>query len=120
MPLANAAGVYVNVPSDATAGWVLNRAVFVLPVTLKVSVCAASSAGPALIAVAHDATVCGPAFSMTVWFGPAVKLGASLTAVTVIVNDCGADVSTPPAAVPPLSCSTSVMVAMPLAFAAGV
>ena len=53
MPLANGAGVYVNVPSDATAGWVLNRAVFVLPVTLKVSVCAASSAGPALIAVAH-------------------------------------------------------------------
>ena len=47
-----------------------------------------------------------------------MKLGASLTPVTVIVNDCGAEVSTPPSAVPPLSCATSVIVALPLAFAA--
>ena len=49
-----------------------------------------------------------------------VLTGASLTAVTVIVNDCAPDVSTPPFAVPPLSWATSVIVATPLAFAAGV
>ena len=49
-----------------------------------------------------------------------MKLGASLTAVTVIVKVCGADVSTPPLAVPPLSESVSVIVAVPLALGAGV
>ncbi len=46
--------------------------------------------------------------------------GASLTAVTVIVNVCVADVSTPPPAVPPSSTAASVIVAEPLASAAGV
>src|SRR2546422_962995 len=46
--------------------------------------------------------------------------GVSATALTVIVNDCGPDVSTPPFAVPPLSCSVSVIVDVPKAFAAGV
>ncbi len=45
-------------------------------------------------------------------------MGASLTGVTVIVNICGADVSTPPFAVPPLSCATSVIVAVPKALGA--
>ena len=56
-----------------------------------------------MIAVAQPGTVCAPASSSTVWFAPFVKLGASLTGVTVIVKVCAALVSTPPLAVPPLS-----------------
>ena len=54
--------------------------------------------------------------------GPAgtVLTGASLTAVTLMTKVCGAEVSTPPFAVPPLSCRVNVIVAVPLAFAAGV
>ena len=91
-----------------------------LPVTTKVSVWPLSLAGPALMPVAQPATVCAPASSSTVWSAPFVKLGASLTAVTVIVKVCAALVSTPPLAVPPLSCSVTVTVAVPLALAAGV
>ena len=48
-----------------------------------------------------------------------MKLGASLTGVTVMVNVCAALVSTPPLAVPPLSCGKlTVTVAVPLASAA--
>ena len=39
---------------------------------------------------------------------------------TVIVKDCGADVSTPPLAMPPLSCSVKVIVAVPNLLPAGV
>ena len=49
-----------------------------------------------------------------------MKLGASFTAVTVIVKVCEALVSAPLLAVPALSCSCTVTVAVPLAFAAGV
>ena len=35
-----------------------------------------------------------------------------------MVNICGAEVLTPPLAVPPLSCATSVIVAVPKAFGA--
>ena len=66
VPATPGASVYVSVPVDDTAGPALNSAGLVLPVTLKVSVCAASSAGPALIAVAHGVTVCAPEFSVTV------------------------------------------------------
>src|ERR1041385_2880145 len=45
--------------------------------------------------------------------------GVSAIGLTVIVKLCGADVSWPPLAVPPLSTSTIVMVAMPFAFGAG-
>ena len=50
----------------------------------------------------------------------APMVGASLTAVTVIVNVGGAVLSTPPFAVPPSSCAVTVTVAVPFAFAAGV
>jgi hypothetical protein len=40
--------------------------------------------------------------------------------VTITVNDCGADVLTPPFAVPPLSLKTTVMIALPTWFGAGV
>ena len=43
------------------------------------------SLGPSLMDVAQ-ATDVGPSFSGTDWFEPLLKLGASLTAVTVIVN----------------------------------
>ena len=49
-----------------------------------------------------------------------VKLGASLTAVTVMVKVWVALVSTPPLAVPPSSWMLTVTVAVPLALAAGV
>jgi hypothetical protein len=46
--------------------------------------------------------------------------GASLTAVTVMLKVCGAEVFSPPSAVPPLSCRTKVTAALPLASGAGV
>ena len=46
--------------------------------------------------------------------------GASFTGFTVIVNEAGVDVSCPPLAVPPSSLSTTSMVAVPDASAAGV
>src|SRR5829696_3473897 len=48
-----------------------------------------------------------------------ILTGGSLTAFTVIVNVCSAEVSCPPLAVPPLSFSTTVIVAVPLALNAG-
>ncbi len=49
-----------------------------------------------------------------------VKVGGSLTGVTVMVNVWSALVSTPPLAVPPLSWTWTVTVAVPVAFGAGV
>src|SRR5947207_8659330 len=66
------------------------------------------------------AALYGSESSCTLTLPPLVNDGASLTAVTLIVNVCGADVSTPPFAVPPLSCATTVTVALPFAFAADV
>jgi hypothetical protein len=103
-----------------TAGATLKSVGLLFPVTLNVRVCPASSAGPALSPVAQTATVCAPASSRMVSFGPTVKPGASLTPVIVTVKVCGADVSTPPLAVPPLSCSVRVIVAVPTAPGAGV
>jgi hypothetical protein len=110
----------VSVPVESTAGPALKSAAFVLFVTSNVSVWPASSAGPALIAVAQVATVWVPESSATDSFAPAVKLGASFTPVTVIEKVCAAETSTPPSAVPPLSCSVSVIVAVPTALTAGV
>jgi hypothetical protein len=89
-------------------------------VAVNVTVCADSSAGPALMAVAQPATVCAPESSRALWSAPFVKLGASLTGVTVMVKDCEALVSTPPPAVPPLSCAATLIVALPLALGAAV
>ena len=103
-------------PFEATAGCALKSALLSL-LTLKVTVWPLSSAGPAEIAVAQLATLCAPASSLTVWSAPLVKLGASLTATTVMVKVCGAEVSTPPFAVPPSSCAVTVTVAVPFALA---
>ena len=101
------------------AGWEENRALLLFD-TMKLSVCPASSAGPALMAVAQPAALCAPVSSATVWSAPFVKLGASLTATTVILKLCGAEASMPPLASPPESCRTTVKLASPLASAAGV
>ena len=49
-----------------------------------------------------------------------MKLGGSLTGVTVMVKVCGAEVSMPPLAVPPSSIKRTVTVALPLALGATV
>jgi hypothetical protein len=84
-PLAFSSGVYLSVPSGLTLGE-LKKRVLRTTITLKVSVWPASSAGPALIAVAQPVTICAPASSATIWSGPTVKEGGSFTAATVIVT----------------------------------
>src|SRR3954469_23596480 len=101
------------------AGCTENSALLLL-LTMKFSAWPLSSAGPPLISVAHAVTVCAPLSWVADWLAPLVKLGASLTAVTVTVKVCVALVSMPPLATPPLSCSCTVTVAEPLALAAGV
>ena len=64
------------------AGGVENSALLLL-LTMKFTVWLDSFDGPALMAVAQLATVCAPAFRATDWSAPLVKLGVSLTAVTV-------------------------------------
>src|SRR5215208_3361063 len=86
---------------------------------MKSTACVDSFAGPLEIDVAQGVTVCAPASSSLVWSAPLVKLGASLTGLTVIVNVCFL-VSTAPFAVPPLSLTQTVMIAVPDWFAAGV
>ena len=67
--------------------------------------------------MAKPATLCAPASSATLWLAPMVSVGASLTALTVMVNSWAAEVSTPPLAVPPLSLTSTVTLATPLASA---
>src|SRR5205085_157648 len=68
--------------------------------------------------VAHDALYAAVSFALA---SPTVTNdGAALTAFTVMVNVWVAEVSTPPFAVPPLSVRNTLIVAVPLAFGAGV
>ena len=97
----------------------LNSAGLLTLLTAYVGVCALSFAGPAVNA-AQVGRLCAPASSSTAGGLLAVKLGASLIASTVMLKVCGDDVSAPPFDVPPLSCSTSVIVAVPFASGAGV
>jgi hypothetical protein len=83
--------VKVSTPAGLRAGWALNNVVLSF-VAVKVRVCALSSAGPALIAVA-EAALYAPESSFTVTFAPLVKLGASFTGVTVMDTVAGAEVS---------------------------
>ena len=69
--------------------------------------------------VAQFATVCAPASSLTAVGLVAVKLGLSLTELTVMVKVWGVEVSTPPLAVPPLSWTATSKVDVPFASAAG-
>ncbi len=78
-----------------------------------------SFAGP-VEAVTKELTVCAVASSSTVTVGWAKLIaGASFTAVIVMVKVLVA-LSTPPLPVPPSSCATTVIVATPKAFRAGV
>ena len=70
--------------------------------------------------MAHPLIVVGPLSSVTVRSPPSLKVGASLTGVIVIVAVCAVEVSLPPLLVPPSSTAVTVMVAVPLASAAGV
>src|SRR5207248_2053535 len=103
------------------------KRLLLLFVTMKFSVWPASSVasgggepGYGRMFVAQLAMDCAGSSSRTVWSAPLVKLGTSLTAVAVMMNVCGAEVSTPPLAVPPSSLATMVTVAVPLAFGASV
>jgi len=66
VPNASAAGVKVSFPLASIDGCTANSAVFVLPVTLKVRICADSSGAPALMPVAHPETDWAAASSRTV------------------------------------------------------
>ena len=64
--------------------------------------------------------VCGPAFSaIAAGLGIGSSVGAWLTGVDVDREGLG-DVLTPPLAVPPLSVTVTVIVAVPLALGTGV
>src|SRR5438874_794964 len=80
---------------------------------------ACSLAGPTLRLVAKLATDCGPASSSTVGgLPPSVKVGASLTGLTVMVQVWGALVLTLGGAPEPLPARRSSDLAVPLASAA--
>src|SRR5438552_14054230 len=113
VPFAFGAGVNVNTPAGEIAGCVLNSALLLL-LTMKLTTCVASF-GPALMAVAHGCEY-APLSSLTVTFGPAVKVGTSFTGVTVMVNVCDGEL----AGGVPLSVAVTVIVAFPNALAAGV
>src|SRR5690606_10210364 len=102
-----------------TVGPALNNAALSFAVMVKVRPCAVSGS-PSSMAEAQGSIDCAPESSSTVWFGPTVKLGASLMPLTVMVTFCGVLASTPPFAVPPLSLSTTVRVAVPDVLAVGV
>ena len=61
-----------------------------------------------------------PLLSSSTVNASASATGSSLTAVTVMLKFCGALVSLPPLAVPPLSISTRLRLAVPKALSAGV
>src|SRR5687767_2114093 len=82
-PFASSAGVNVSVPFDETAGCV-EKSALLLFVTVKVTVCPDSSAGPGEIDVAQFVNVCAPESSLTVTVGPARNDGGSLTGLMVI------------------------------------
>ena len=99
----------------STAGCTLNSVVSPA-VTVNVSTWEASSAGPSLMTEAQAVSM-APLSSSTVTAPPAVKLGASLTAVIVNRNVTSAAVSSPLLAVPPSSDSVTVITVVPLASA---
>ena len=111
VPFAFAAGVKVSTPVGETAGCTAKRALLSLE-TLNDTVWPDSLAGPALIDVAHPALY-GPESSFTVTSPPERKLGASFTALTVIVTVAAAEVLAP-------SLAVYVKLSVPLKFSAGV
>src|SRR5438876_11977791 len=99
------------------AGCTANRAVLVL-LTRKATAWPDSLAGPGL-KVAQPVTVCAPASSLTAGGLLAVKLGRSLTGLTVSVNVSGADVPPAPVAGPAVCRAANEKVELPEAYAFG-
>ena len=108
VPVAFAFGVYVQAVALQVT---VPSAPFVLPVIVSVLNSTSVSLLNTLIATGVSSVVVAVSFTAT---------GGSLTGVTVIENETGEVVLTPPFAVPPLSCSVTLRFAMPFAFAAGV
>ena len=73
------------------AGWTL-KSPGLSALTVKLTFWEDSFAGPGEMAVAQPRTDCAGVFELRAGSAPAVKLGASLTAVTVIVKVRGAGV----------------------------
>src|SRR5690349_4026581 len=116
-PFASGAGAYASVPVASIDGGVLKRLGFELPVTENETCCADSSVGPGEIALAPAVETGASSRLVTL---PAVNAGASFTGSTVSAKVTGALWSTPPFDVPPSSCATTLTVATPFAFGAGV
>ena len=75
-------------------GWMENNAAF--PVLMrKVSIWFVSFGAPGEMSVAQPGMTCKPASSSTVTLGPRVKLGRSLTALTVILTVAGPESNWP-------------------------
>src|SRR5437764_2055825 len=83
-PATFGASVKVSVPEGLMAGCTANWA-GLAAVTINVTVWPASLAGPGEMLVTKFGTVCGPAFSSTVGFGPRLKVGGWFTCRTVMV-----------------------------------
>src|SRR5262249_28036411 len=90
IPVCAGSVVNDNAPVVDTVGWTVNRFVWLTLSITKSTVWPLSFAGPGEIPVAHGSTVYAFAdpsafwFATFAWFGPFVKLGASLTQFTVI------------------------------------
>ena len=74
----------MRVPFGATEGGTLKSDGLSF-VVVKVTLCPASSGGPAEMLVTQLATVCGPESSSVVCVAPSWKVGGSLTGAMVIV-----------------------------------
>src|SRR4051794_30949182 len=83
VPVWFAAAVNVSVPAEDTAGCTLNSALALL-VTMKLSVCDDSLAGPAERFVAQFARLNAPVATLALWLAPLVNDGTSSTGFTVI------------------------------------
>src|SRR5262245_28995209 len=108
--------------ASMAGAWVKVRPVPPLGTRLKVNVWPDSLGGPELMLLVKPGTVCGPE-SSSIAGGSAgrLKVGASLTALTVIVKSCGALVLLlGGGALGPLSCKVTRNVAVPLALGAAV
>ena len=87
-----------------------------LEVAVIVSVCVVSLDGPGVMP--PSATFCGPELTFTTTLLNGFKVGASLTGTTVTMKEFVTE-SMPPLARPPLSFTTTVIVAVPNWFVSG-
>src|SRR5204862_6072467 len=86
VPVAPATGVNVSVPFALTAGPAVKSPGLLFAVTSNVRVWLDSLAGPGLMPVAQPGNDAAPRELSAMTLGPQLKLGASLTGLTVIVT----------------------------------